>query len=65
MSTIAIWKWRYADYTNEELSEIYRRDKPGEEGASALAAMEVLAERAKSAGAPRIALRTSGPETAA
>lgn len=49
MSDIGIWKWRYADYSNERLREISRRDKPGKEGNSALAAMEILAERVKQA----------------
>jgi hypothetical protein len=47
--SIAIWKWRFAGYTDAELSEIYRRDAPGKEGEAALAAMEVLAERAVAA----------------
>jgi hypothetical protein len=43
---LAIWKWRYTDYTDEELSEVYRRGTPGSEDPSHIAAMELLAERA-------------------
>jgi hypothetical protein len=43
---LAIWKWRYTDYTDEELSEVYRQGKPGSEEPSHVAAMDLLAERA-------------------
>lgn len=48
----ALWKWRQSEYTKARLSEIYRSDEPGQEGDRALAAMELLAERATSRAQP-------------
>jgi hypothetical protein len=52
MSDILLWKWRFAEYTDAKLSEIYRRSEPGKEGNAALAAMEILAERAAKTDTP-------------